>query len=219
MSGRTIAIGDVHGCSAALAALVGAIDPGPGDTIVTLGDYINRGPDSRGVLETLIDLSGRCRLLPLLGNHDEILLDVLAGRRGLHVWLSMGGLATLTSYGPGCDPAAIPEAHLKFLEGCLPYFEASDHIFVHANYWPELPMAEQPPWLLRWESLRERLPGPHASGKRVIAGHTSQKTGEVLDLEYLVCIDTYCHGGGWLTALEVGTGRLWQARRDGTLRR
>jgi hypothetical protein len=61
---RTIAIGDIHGCS---AALIDAIEPGPEDTLVTLGDYINRGPDSRRVLDLLMDPSQRCRLVPLLG--------------------------------------------------------------------------------------------------------------------------------------------------------
>ena len=63
MPHRTIAIGDVHGCSAALAALIHAIGPGPEDVLVTLGDYIDRGPDSRGVLDLLIDLGRRCRLV------------------------------------------------------------------------------------------------------------------------------------------------------------
>ena len=80
-------------------------------------------------------------------------------------------------------------------------------------------MDEQPAYMLRWESLKSYRPGPHDSGKRVVVGHFSQKTGEILDLGHLVCIDTSCYGGGWLTALEVHTGRVWQADRDGTLRR
>ena len=79
MNPRTIAIGDIHGCSAALDALLEAIRPRPEDCIVTLGDYINRGPDSRGVIERLIELKDRCRLVPLLGNHDQMLLDVRSG--------------------------------------------------------------------------------------------------------------------------------------------
>ena len=78
MKARTIAIGDIHGCSAALDALLNAIRPRPEDCIVTLGDYINRGPDSRGVIERLIELKDRCRLVPLLGNHEEMLFEALA---------------------------------------------------------------------------------------------------------------------------------------------
>jgi serine/threonine protein phosphatase 1 len=216
-SHRTIAIGDIHGCSAALDALIHAIRPRPEDMIVTLGDYINRWPDSRGVLDRRIDRSRRCRLVPILGNHDQMLLEA---RSGAHprTWIGMGGLATLDSYGPGRDLSLIPEAHFEFLGRCRDYFETDTHIFVHANYFPDIPMGEQEVGMLRWESLREMTPGSHESGKTVIVGHTSQKTGEILDLGHLVCIDTYCHGGGWLTALEVGTGQVWQANQRGGLR-
>ena len=81
-----------------------------------------------------------------------------------------------------------------------------------------LPMVEQPALILRWESLRDMTPGPHESGKTVIVGHTSQKGGEILDLGHLVCIDTYCCGGGWLTALDVDTEEVWQVNRNGELR-
>jgi serine/threonine protein phosphatase 1 len=216
---RTIAIGDIHGCSVALDALIDAIRPHPEDVIVTLGDYINRGPDSRGVLDRLIDLGQRCRLVPLLGNHDQMLLDVRAGRYPIYWLLDIGGTATLDSYGPGRDLSLIPDEHFEFMEGCLDFHETDTHIFVHANYFPDIPMGEQHVGMLRWESLRDMTPGPHESGKVVIVGHTSQKTGEILDLGHLVCIDTYCHGGGWLTALEVGTGQVWQTNQRGELRR
>jgi serine/threonine protein phosphatase 1 len=214
---RTIAIGDIHGCSAALDALIDAIRPRPEDVIVTLGDYINRGPDSRGVLDRLIDLGHRCRLVPLLGNHDQKLLEA---RSGLHptTWIGMGGLATLDFYGPGRDLSLIPDEHFEFLDGCLDYHETDTHIFVHANYFPDIPMSEQHVGMLRWESLRDMTPGPHDSGKAVIAGHTSQKSGEILDLGHLLCIDTYCHGDGWLSALDVDTSQVWQANREGQLR-
>ena len=78
--GRTIAIGDIHGCSAALAALVRAIDPTPADLLVFLGDYIDRGPDSRGVVEQVIALGKRCAVVPLLGSHEETVLAALEGR-------------------------------------------------------------------------------------------------------------------------------------------
>jgi serine/threonine protein phosphatase 1 len=217
MNSRTIAIGDIHGCSAALNALIDATRPQPEDCIVTLGDYINRGPDSRGVIERLIELKDRCRLVPILGNHDQKLLEA---RSGLHPtsWIGMGGIATLDSYGPGRDIRLIPEAHFQFLEGCLDYFETETHIFVHANYFADIPMDEQHVVMLRWESLRGMTPGRHDSGKTVIAGHTSQKNGEILDLGHVKVIDTYCYGGGWLTALDLRTEEVWQADREGNMR-
>jgi serine/threonine protein phosphatase 1 len=156
--------------------------------------------------------------VPLLGNHDQMLLDVRSGKYPVRWLLDIGGTATLDSYGHGRDLALIPEEHFQFLEGCLDYFETDTHIFVHANYFPDLSMRVQPDAMLRWESLRDSTPGPHESGKVVIVGHTSQKGGEILDLGHVICIDTYCYGGGWLTALDVDTGQVWQTNRYGALR-
>jgi serine/threonine protein phosphatase 1 len=218
MRQRTIAIGDIHGCSAALAALIDAVAPRPDDVLVTLGDYINRGPDSRGVLDLLIGLRSRCRLVPLLGNHEEMLLDVRSGKYSLEWLLDIGGTTTLDSYGPGRDLDLIPDDHYAFLEDCLDFHETDNHIFVHANYLPYIAMCEQDVGILRWESLRDTTPGPHESGKTVIVGHTAQKGGEILDLGHLVCIDTFCHGGGWLTALDVDTSEVWQVNLQGARR-
>src|ERR1700724_3741155 len=97
--GRTIAVGDVHGCSTALASLIEAIQPTALDTLVFLGDYIDRGPDSRGVLEQVIALGERCTVVPLLGNHEEMLLAALEGQSELRYWLKFGGTEALASYG------------------------------------------------------------------------------------------------------------------------
>jgi serine/threonine protein phosphatase 1 len=224
MAGRTIAIGDIHGCADALAALVGAIRPDPADTVVLLGDYIDRGPDSSRVLDQLIALGGRCRLVPLLGNHEEMLLDALRDITALKPWLTCGGVEALRSYGwvrgGGRRPLAdwIPAPHRAFLAGCRPYHETDTHLFVHAGYVPELPLAGQPGLALRWRVTDPRTAVPHCSGKLAVVGHTPQGSGEVLDLGFLVDIDTNCWRGGWLTALDVGSGRLWQADRGGRLR-
>ena len=218
MPTRTLAVGDVHGCAAALAALPEAVRPGPEDMLVTLGDSVNRGPDSRGVLEQLLALRERCRLVPLLGNHEEMLLAAREGRSDFNSWLQVGGDQTLASYGVK-GPKDFPERHLAFLTGCRPSHESDTHIFVHANYWPNRPMAEQPWNTLLWEPLQPGWAGRHCSGKAVVLGHTRQKDGKVLDLGFLVCIDTDCCGGGWLTALDVSTGEVWQANQQGEVRR
>ncbi|HEY8504284.1 MAG TPA: metallophosphoesterase family protein [Gemmataceae bacterium] len=225
MAGRTIAIGDIHGCRNALDALIGVIDPGPHDTLVTLGDYIDRGPDSRGVLDRLVALARRCRLVPLLGNHDELLLDALRDITNLRRWLTLGGADTLRSYGwaPGGSRRAladwIPKPHREFLAGCRPFYETHSHLFVHAGFVPELPLSEQPGEALRWRVTDARTATPHQSGKVAVVGHTQQLSGEVLDLGFLICIDTNCARGGWLTALDTDTGQIWQADRAGKLRR
>jgi serine/threonine protein phosphatase 1 len=216
---RTIAIGDIHGCSAALRAILHAIAPAPDDLIVTLGDYVDRGPDSRGVLDRLIELARQCRLIAILGNHDDMLVQASQGYHAT-TFLAIGGDATLSSYG-GSQPehlSLIPDDHLQFLRECVDFYETDSHIFVHGCYVANLPMSEQPHLALRWESLRDDVPAPHFSGKTVIAGHTSQRSGEILDLGHIKCIDTCCYRNGWLTALEVHTGEVWQANRDGELR-
>jgi serine/threonine protein phosphatase 1 len=215
-TGRIIAIGDIHGCSAALAALVDAIAPTADDTLVPLGDYIDRGPDSRGVVEMLMRLEKQCILVPILGNHEEMLFTARESPQALPFWLRFGGDAALASYGID-HPRDIPERHLRFLHGCRDYYETTEHIFTHAYYVPTAPMSEQMPAVLRWTSL-PHVPEPHVSGKIVVVGHTAQISGEVLDLGFLKAIDTFCHGDGWLTALDVTTGKIWQANRDGQLR-
>jgi serine/threonine protein phosphatase 1 len=211
---RTIAIGDVHGYSAALDGILAIIEPKADDTIVLLGDYVDRGPDSRGTIDRVIDLRARCQLVPLMGNHDHLFVEVCVGRGDLLPdWLAFGGAQTVASYGR--VPEDVPEAHLEFLRACPRLFEQQHCFFVHANYDARAPLTEQPAALLLWQSLRNRLPGPHMSGKTAIVGHTAQKTGEVFDLGYLKCIDTFCYGGGWLTALDVDSGQLWQVDQTG----
>jgi serine/threonine protein phosphatase 1 len=224
MTGHTIAIGDIHGCSDALAAVIDAIAPGPADTIITLGDHIDRGPDSRGVLDQLIMLASRCRLISLQGDHEEMLLAALADKTAEPKWLRCGGAETLRSYGGSCRGPQraladwIPERHRQFLVGCRAYHETATHLFIHAGYVPELPMEQQPGLALRWRVTDNRTAVRHCSGKVVVVGHTAQLSGEVLEQGFLICIDTNCARGGWLTALDTTTGQVWQADRAGRLR-
>jgi len=225
MPKRTIAIGDIHGCHNALETLLASVAPREQDTIVTLGDYVDRGPQSREVIDRLIALQASCRLIPLLGNHDQMFLLTLSGRsEEAPMWLGWGGEATLTSYAgsaaAGLDRlGTVPQSHKRFLARCRAYYETSQFMFIHASYDPALPLERQFPEVLHWESVRDAPPGPHVSGKTAIVGHTSQKSGEILDLGYLVCIDTYCYGGGWLTAFEPVTRLVWQANEVGETRR
>lgn len=88
---RTIAIRDTHGCSIALKTLLETIRPTMADTIITLGDYIDRGPDSRGVLDLLLALRDECTFVPLMGNHEEMFLAARESRSELQFWLKFGG--------------------------------------------------------------------------------------------------------------------------------
>lgn len=214
---RTIAIGDIHGCSTALAKLIELIDPQPDDVLVPLGDFVDRGIDSKSVIEQLIALADRCRLVPILGNHEEMMLGAREGWSDFRFWINCGGLACLDSYGSTGRIELIPRRHFGFLESCRTYFETDRHFFVHANYKPEVPLDRLDIQTLRWLSLRDYVPpSPHCSGKVAIVGHTPQP--EVLDLGYLKCLDTNCCYGGWLSALDVDTNQLWQVDEKGDVR-
>ncbi len=213
---RTIAIGDVHGCSKALRGLIDAIAPSSSDRLVFLGDYVDRGPDSRGVIDFLLELESHCETRFLLGNHDIMFRGVI---RGLDpsLWLATGGRPTLASFGG--TVSHIAGRHVEFFERCLPFYETQTHIFVHANYHHQLPMEEQPEQALYWEHLHIRMPLPHFSGKHVVCGHTPQADGEIARFGHLTCIDTACFAGFWLSALCVETGQVWQVSAHGHLRR
>jgi serine/threonine protein phosphatase 1 len=230
---RVLAIGDVHGCLRSLITLLAAVEPRADDRIIMLGDYVDRGPDSRGVLDCVIGLHETGRLVPLRGNHEVMMLE--ARRVGDLMWLACGGRQTLHSYGVAdqrinelldrhgwlADPAellaGVPARHWKFLEEeCVPFHETPTHFFVHANAHPDVPLDEQPDYMLYWEKLTAAC--AHCSSKVMVCGHTRQKDGMPLDLGTTVCIDTGAHDDGWLTCLDVHTGRLWQANELGKAR-
>jgi serine/threonine protein phosphatase 1 len=216
--GRLIAFGDVHGCVHALDTLLDAIAPRADDRLVFLGDVIDQGCDSCEVIERMIELSGRCRLVFIQGNHEEMMCAARTSIKALRYWEDCGGVATLNSYRFGAEISAIPAEHWQFIGRAVPYFETDDFIFTHANYEPGLPMNLQPEHQLRWASLDPQHVHPHMSGKTVIVGHTEQPDSEILDLGFVVAIDTACWRYGWLTALEVRTRQVWQASRWGLLR-
>jgi serine/threonine protein phosphatase 1 len=206
---RVLAIGDIHGCSTALETLLAAVVPQPEDTIVALGDYIDRGPDSKGVLNFLIELNKSHHLVTLRGNHEQMLLSAHTNKYAEAAWINCGGDATLRSYG---SLALIPVKHWHFLlEWCQDSYETESHFFVHANAYSNIPLSEQPQQMLYWREFGN--PQPHSSGKIMVCGHTSQKNGLPLSLGHAICIDTWVYGTGWLTCLDVTSGKIWQANQ------
>jgi serine/threonine protein phosphatase 1 len=219
---RILAIGDIHGCLTALDALLALVAPQPDDLLITLGDYADRGPDSRGVIDRLIELRAKHRLVALRGNHDVMMLDARDGEDD-RMWLTCGGRETMASYGArirgklyGLD--TIPEAHWKFLEELVDWYETDNHFYVHGNVEPDLPFAEQSPFVLHWEKLGGEAVN-HCSGKTMICGHTKQYSGRPLDLGTTICIDTGAYDArGWLTCLDVERRCYWQANQAGETR-
>ena len=216
MSERIWAMGDIHGCARALDALLDQIQLGDDDTLVTLGDYVDRGEMSPDVVTRLIELQEINVLVPLVGNHEIMMMMAVDEPAERDFWLQSGGRQTLQAYGG--ELSDIPADHLDFLRSCQNFFELDRDFCVHANYVSKLPLPQQPEHTLFWEHLSMRLPSRHVSGKRAIVGHTPQRHGEILDLGHLLCLDTFCYGGGWLTALDLVSGTYWQANRDGVLR-
>lgn len=214
---RRYVIGDVHGCAKALRSLNTALQLGSDDEVTFVGDYIDRGPNSRDVIEQLIDLGQRCRVVALRGNHEVMLQAVVIHGRDDSIWMRSGGKATVVSYGGSITK--IPSSHLDFFQGLQRCHETASEIFVHAMYDPQQGIADQNDELTYWTHLPNPLPVPHASGKRVFLGHTPQPRGEILWRTHLVGVDTYCFGGGYLSAVDLETGAVTQADRHGHIRR
>lgn len=216
---RTLAIGDIHGCLHALDLLLEVVGPRPDDLLVMLGDYVDRGPDSKGVLDRLVDLRSRCKLVSIKGNHDLMMMQARQSPDDFDEWLASGGRQTLQSYGADSNwslfAEAIPAPHWQFLEACVPYHEIDTHFFVHANAYADMPLEDQPDHMRYWERLNQETMSPHESGKIMICGHSSQRSGLPLVLDHAVCLDTWVFGDGWLTCLDVKTGQYWQANQQG----
>lgn len=213
---RHLAIGDIHGCINALKSLIDFVELRPDDTIVTLGDYVDRGPDSAAVLDFVIGLGNTHKLISLRGNHEIMMLDAREKKSWLGPWLSYGGEETLQSYGG--DFGSVPDSHWDFLENRLSrYHECETHFFVHANAAPNVALADQGDPALFWQKYKD--PGPHCSGKIMVCGHTAQRDGKPTSNGHAICIDTWACGDGWLTCLDVTSGTIWQANEAGDTRR
>jgi len=213
---RTLAIGDIHGCCTALLALLDEVKPRPDDQLIFLGDYIDRGPDTRAVLETLIRRQVAGQWIFLRGNHENMMLEAREHFIEAKLWQECGGLETLRSYRAEGRPdweQAIPESHWNFLAQTKPYYETATHIFVHACLDPDLDLAEQTDEMLYWEFFEQIR--PHKSGKVVVCGHTPQTLGRVRDVGFAVCIDTGVGNGAWLTCYDTATRQCWQANQHG----
>ena len=217
---RILAIGDIHGCSTALHTLLDQIQPGRDDILVTIGDYVDRGPDSKGVLDTLMELERTTQLKPLLGNHEILFTESVTGKLPIEGWLNVGGRETVQSYrGTGdWDLANVSDDHLRFLEErCLRYWEGERFAFVHASANAVLPFSEQTDDWLMWTRFENTY--PHVSGKVIICGHTAQKDGLPALRPQAVCIDTWAYGEGWLTCMDVNEGTFLQANQQGRTRK
>lgn len=218
---RLYAIGDVHGCLDALEAMVGLIaedldrHPAPDWRMVLLGDYVDRGPDSRGVLGWVMARVAEGRTTAVLGNHDAMFLEAMERPDGptLETWLAIGGVPTIASYGvapreiptrPGgvqaVLAAAVPGAHRAFLAGLPLWHRAGDFFFVHAGIDPARPLDAQDPDDLIW-IRRPFLDSDAEHAAVVVHGHTPVETVELRPNR--IGLDTGCVFGGALSCLVI----------------
>ena len=203
---RTFVIADIHGCSRQLAELLVKIKPLAGDdTVIFIGDYIDRGPDSKGVIDEILQFRAEHdRVITLMGNHEYMFLNALKGR-GLGDFLINGGEATLRSY--GIDPVPVtemarklPPKHLAFLQNLLPYWEDEEYIYVHAGLQPGVHLTQQSSDWLFW-SRDAFINSAYNFGKKVIYGHTPYDKPRIDDNK--IGIDTGAVYGGALTCLVL----------------
>lgn len=199
MTERIFAVGDIHGCFVHLRDLLGKIPIGKTDTLLFLGDYIDRGPDSYEVVETLLRLKrGSANVICLKGNHEQMYLDYLRGK-DLEPFLSNGGMHTLRSYKKNGWEHPPPE-HMDFLLSLAPWYETDAFIFVHAGLQPNTPLQDQNPEDLLW--IRSQFyAAPNTWNKTIVFGHTPFMKPYVG--EGKIGIDTGACMGGLLTCVEL----------------
>jgi Calcineurin-like phosphoesterase len=215
-------IGDIHGCLDELRYLVDALPVRPDDEIVFLGDYIDRGPDSCGVVSYLIELNDHFKenkLVFLKGNHEDMLLSYLqlSGEHG-SMFLLNGGKSTVESYGVSAENssrdrlrAAIPPNHLAFYQSLASYYVIESYLCVHAGVNPLKTLAEQTDDELLW--IRHPfLYSSHVLPYTVLFGHTPQNS-VLYDLPYKIGLDTGLVYGNMLTCLDTDEKVLYQITR------
>jgi serine/threonine protein phosphatase 1 len=200
---RTYAIGDIHGCLRQLEALVAqcvAEAAGARIRFVFLGDYIDRGPDSLGVIAFLMALQAHAAadVVCLSGNHEELALAALSGGDNLSQWLRNGGDKTLRSYGVAA-PGDMPPDHMAWLRSLSLSYDDGLRFFVHAGVDPSRPLDRQSDDDMRW--IREPfLSDLRDYGRLVVHGHTPRKDGAPDQKPNRLNLDTAAVLGGPLTA-------------------
>ncbi len=193
MNNQILAIGDIHGCSETLKAMWKKLEPYHDALHIFIGDYIDRGPDSKAVVDFLLDAQHERNCIFLRGNHEQMLLDSIYYQRREH-WIMNGGRATLDSYVDADIAEDLPDNHLEFFKNTLIYYETDDYFFAHAG---------APPY----QTLKESKKDPESENyflwgrdhlnafevaweKKVIFGHTPRAY--PIRKSKMIGIDTGC---------------------------
>ena len=217
--GRKLVVADIHGCCRTFQELIyNTLKLTKADSLFLLGDYIDRGADSRGVIETIINLieSGYA-VHPLLGNHEQMLLDAVTAI-GAYNWLCEGGRDTLRSYGVH-SAEEIPARHLNFLWRLPVMLTIDTHVFVHAglDFSLKNPMDETSDVTKVWDRKCRRVFPGKIGGRKMVTGHTIHSLSEIkrslgtnwLRLDNGCFLGPHERGKGRLVALELDSGELF----------
>ena len=219
--GSLFVIGDVHGCAAELKTLINKLPLEPTSTVVFLGDYIDRGPASREVVDTILHLRTFCTVVTLTGNHEDMLQDFLADptSQGAGMFIYNGGGATLASYGDEHGNYEIPEPHLRFFSGLDLSHQTRDFFFVHAGV-PDVPLEALDVEEHRKEMLWVRRTFHRSEfpwTKTIVHGHSPVQA--VHFTRRRINVDTGCVYEQELTALELPSRKIYSVTKKREQRR
>lgn len=214
MSRRLFAIGDIHGCFDSFRTMIEQkIQIRKEDKIVLLGDYIDRGPQSKEVVDYIIDLKNSgFDVVPVMGNHEAMLLDTLSNNEYFSKWIQNGGTETLRSFGVNSLGKLAPR-YIGFFKGLPYYFEFEDYLFVHAGFNDAINNPFEDLYSMIWR-CREKYMHPLLKDKTIVHGHrpisVAACTENIHSQNKVINLDTGCvyienNGHGSLTALELYT--------------
>ena len=214
--GKIFAIGDIHGCLSKLERIISRTGiNSEEDTLVFIGDYIDRGADSRGVVDFVLDLKRKIRtIICLKGNHEQMFLDYVCLNKNEDLYLSNGGDTTIASYGyrnvRRDRELNVPDSHMEFFNSLLPYYETDDYIFVHAGLRENVLLKDQNIQDMLW-IRHDFIMSSYDFGKTVVFGHTPMSHSKPLFLPGRIGIDTGAVYGGFLTCIELPSRKIYQA--------
>lgn len=211
---KFFAIGDIHGCAEELEELLAKLPICDQSTVVFLGDYVDRGPDSRNVIDQIIKLQKKCRVVALRGNHESMFIDFLEkpDSSGAALFILNGGGSTLASYSEKEGHFTVPDEHISFLKNCNVFYETQDYFFVHGGVKdrPLSEMSEEKEDVLLW--IRDSfLNSDYDWGKVIVHGHTP--VNQITVKHNRINMDTACVFGGQLSAIELPSRKVYQVAR------
>jgi serine/threonine protein phosphatase 1 len=209
-------IGDVHGCASELKTLLNKLPLHPTSTVVFLGDYIDRGPHSREVIDTILKLRAFCAVVTLTGNHEAMLQDFLHDplSQGAGMFVYNGGGATLASYADEHGNYEIPEQHLEFFSQLKLWYETPDFFFVHAGV-PDIALDQLDEKEHKKEMMWVRRSFHRSTfpwNKIIVHGHSPVP--EVHFGARRINVDTGCVYEQVLTALELPSRKIYSVMRS-----